>query len=234
MESKPNNLKSEIFNNLNQVFIQNKSLALLFFSTIGFFWAMELVFLLSPLFMKNLGATIFEIGLVYSISGLGTAFLAIPGGLLSDKIGQKVVIIISLILCAISSFLFTLSNTWMILIPLMLIFRSSQSLNLPARNTFISNNTDNKNRAGIFGIMELGFPIGGALGPLLGGLLIDIMGWNFTFYMVTAVSLLSIVPIYFLQEPKNNSKLIIDTKKNNIQVLRSSFLFFGISYRAFE
>ena len=79
MESKSNNLRSDILNNLNQVFFKNKSLALIFFSTIGFFWAMELVFLLSPLFIKNLGATTFEIGLVYSISGLGTAFLAIPG-----------------------------------------------------------------------------------------------------------------------------------------------------------
>ena len=229
MESKSNNLRSDILNNLNQVFFKNKSLALIFFSTIGFFWAMELVFLLSPLFIKNLGATTFEIGLVYSISGLGTAFLAIPGGLLSDKIGQKIVIIISLILCAISSFLFTLSNTWVILIPLMLIFRSSQSLNLPARNAFISDNTDHNNRAGIFGIMELGFPIGGALGPLLGGVLVDIMGWNFTFYMVTVVSLLSIVPIYFLQESKSNSQLINVTTKDKIQTFRSSFLFFGIS-----
>ncbi|MDP6583683.1 MAG: MFS transporter, partial [Anaerolineales bacterium] len=219
-------LGHEISENFREVFIRNRNLRLLFLANVGFCLGTELILILSPLFIRNIGASVLELGLVLSIMGASATVFTIPSGILADKFGRKHLIMASLILAAISAFSFTLVDKWTLLILPMLLFGASLAINLPAFFALITDNSSKKNRAGIFGVMALGFPVGLALGSSFGGVTIDNFGWNLTFYAVVIVVSLSIIPLVFINEEVTNNLtkvLKIDVDRGTVRFLITCF-----------
>ena len=164
----------------------------------------ELVIVLSPLYIKSIGGSILQIGLIFSVSSLGVVFLTIPGGIISDKFGRKRLALIAILFAATGSSLLPLAGNWLTLLPLMFVFMSSNALFLPARHALIADNLSRKNMAGIMGIMFTSYPIGAILGPLVGGWVVDLFGWPSVYYMATLIILLSTLPLLLLKETGEN------------------------------
>ena len=188
-----------IRNNFTAVF-GNRDLTLLLISNIGLWCGAHFIIILSPLLIVKLGGSILDTGLVFAISGAGSMLFIIPSGIVTDIINRKKIILFGLVLSAVVSFLFTRINEWFMMIPLLILFRWSFSLNFLPRFALITDRTNSKNRAGVFGIMRIGFPIGGFLGLLGGGILIDTLGWASTLSIITIVIAASIIPALFIQE----------------------------------
>lgn len=162
---------------------------------------------LLPLFIQSLGASVFEISQVLFLGGLAAAALYIPSGLLSDRYGRKKIIALSSLMAGISAFLYTFATSWELAIPGAMMFAGSFAVFLPARMALIAESSRPKTRATVYGIMNIAWPIGGIIGPTLGGILADTYGWASLFYFVAITALLNLIPAFFLKETdKRNSK----------------------------
>ncbi|PDM25945.1 hypothetical protein CP083_06445 [Candidatus Bathyarchaeota archaeon B24-2] len=157
-----------------------------------------------PLFLQSLGATVMEVGLILTASGLVSTMMMVPSGFLADRYGKKTIIVLSLILSA-STFLCSIVRSWVEIIPIAVLFTTASAIFIPARTAVIADQTDHKNRAMVYGLMNVSWPVGGIIGPILAGFLADRYGWNEVFYFVTAFSIASLFPAFKLKEPKTPS-----------------------------
>lgn len=140
---------------------------------------------------KKLSMTEFDIGLVIaSFSFVQFIVSPILGGI-SDKIGRRPVILLSLFITASSYVLLSFANSFLIL----LIARMLAGLgggNIGVAQAYISDITTIKNRTKGMGMIGAAFGMGFVLGPMLGGLLSKYG------YMVVGLSSASLSFIAFL------------------------------------
>src|SRR5271157_4015932 len=79
-------------------------LVLAFLMLIGFFSFLQLYCtpVMLPLIAKDLNLNTAQLGLIWGMSTFGALFLALPGGLLGDRIGPRWSILIIAVLTAVS------------------------------------------------------------------------------------------------------------------------------------
>ncbi len=126
-----------------------------------------------PVYAEELEATALEIGvMVASFAVFQVAFQA-PGGLLSDRIGPKRIIFTGLVLIAVSSFLFTLTED----IYLFMVFRAIEGAGtgmiFPSVSAYVFAISTGENRGSYMGTFLTFWILGFTMGPAIGGVLAD-------------------------------------------------------------
>jgi DHA1 family multidrug resistance protein-like MFS transporter len=193
---------------------------------------MQLIYPLFPLYLNELGASEIQNAAVISIGGLAATPMMLVSGFLSDKIGKKVIIFISIIIRAGSIYLLSTVNNWFSVIPFYIFYSISMALFIPTRMAIISENTTPNNRASVFGIMNLAMPISGIVTPVISGLIVENLGWKSVFILATFVSITSSIPAFLMKGfGKSKSDLIRreKTSKSSLfdrEYLSTLFLFF--------
>jgi MFS family permease len=189
---------------------------MLFMLNAGVSLCMESVNALFPLYVQSLGASILEVGLLLSASGLLSTALMLPSGWMCDKFGRRLMLILSVVLSTFPPLLYTLSKDWRQLIPWAMVFSSSFAIFIPARMVYIADLTESKERARIYGFMNLAWPIGSLFGPTVAGLLAEVSGFHYPFYFAAIVSLLSFLPALLLSErPSLEAKEFVKASTND-------------------
>ena len=156
---------------------------------------------LFPLYLEGLGASEVEIGLVLSLASVLATALMIPAGLLMNRIGKKRTLLVSVVLAALPPALISLVSDWRWVTPLYMVFSASFSFFIVARMAMISESATPGNRATLFGIMNVAWPIGGIVAPTLSGFLVENFGWAPIFQVTTVIMLASLIPTLRLEEP---------------------------------
>jgi MFS family permease len=105
-----------------------------------------------PLFMSDLGASVVDIGLVYSVSELVPLLLNIVGGWLSDRFGRLKTINWGNILKLLSFAVMFFADQWQWMILAFSIMGIGWALGGPSFAAFIADNTAEKNRAKVFAV----------------------------------------------------------------------------------
>ncbi len=192
----------------------SRSLAILFLINVmlSIYWSAMNPFI--PLFIRSLDATIFQVSIVLFIGGLVATAVMVPSGFLSDKYGERRIIVISMIFLAASPLLYTLVNTWEETILYTIINMAAFSLFIPARMSLIASNVRSSVMATAYGLMNIAWPIGGILGPLIGGFIIDNYGWNHFFYNLSIIALICAFLGLFLEDERRTERRV-EGKRNN-------------------
>ena len=185
----------------------DRSLLMLFMLNTGNALAMESVNALFPLYVQSLGASILEVGLLLSATGVFSTALMLPSGWMSDRFGRKPTLVLSVALASFPPLLYTVATDWRQLVPWTIIYAVSFAVFIPARMVYIADYTDSDGRAKMYGYMNLAWPIGSLLGPMAAGLLAGAKGFHYPFYFATTVSLLSFLPALLLVERKRLKSL---------------------------
>jgi predicted MFS family arabinose efflux permease len=120
---------------------------------------------------------------------------------------------VSSVMACIAALYLTTAKNWGHSILGVVLFLSSFAIFMPSRNTMIADNTDPNNMPATYSIMNIAWPVGLIIGPLLGGFLADNYGWNYVFYLTAFISLLSIIPAYFFRRTTKGNKRL--AKKND-------------------
>lgn len=118
-----------------------------------FFIKLSLMYVLfMPLFLRELGATVIDIGLVYSLSEIVPLLLNILGGWLSDHIGRIRTITWgnSIRIFSFAVMIFTNQWEWMLLVFSMM--GVSAALTGPSLAAFIADNTAEEHRAKVYAV----------------------------------------------------------------------------------
>jgi len=129
---------------------------------------------------------------------------------------MRTFMVLSAVLSGFSVLLLAFTRDWTLVIPLNIMLNVSLCLFMPARMAIVAENTTPTNRASLFGIMNLAWPIAGIVGPLAGGYLIEHVGWGNVFIIADSISFIALFPANKIQQKKvepNKS----EAKKSNRQ-----------------
>jgi len=185
--------------------ILNQALLTLFALNLAIGLTSQLVQPLFPLYLKETGATELENALVISIGNLSSTILMLPAGMLLGKFGKRAFLIISAAMSSLSVLLIAYTRNWMLIIPLNMLLNISMCFFMPTRMSIIAENTDPGNRASLFGVMNLAWPIAGIIGPIAGGYVVEHLGWSSVFIIAGALSLIALIPALKIREAKKET-----------------------------
>jgi DHA1 family multidrug resistance protein-like MFS transporter len=192
--------------------ILNQALITLFAINLAIGLTSQLVQPLFPLYLKETGTTELENALVISIGNLSSAIFMLPAGMLVGKYGKKTFLIISAALSGLSVLLMAYTKNWMLIIPLNMLLNITMCFFMPTRMAIIAENTDPGNRASLFGVMNLAWPISGIVGPIAGGYLVEHLGWSSVFIIAAIISFIALFPALKISEPKKEVEITPETR----------------------
>jgi MFS family permease len=174
--------------------VLNRELVILFAINVAIGMTMQLVTPLFPLFLKDLGATDIENAFVISLGNLTSMLLMLPSGTLMNRFGKRTFLALASAASGVAALLMAFTGNWTLVIPLNMLLNASLCLFVPPRLAIIAENATHSNRAYLFGVMNLAWPVGGIIGPLLGGYLAEATGWSVVFLIAATVSFLALYP----------------------------------------
>lgn len=134
-----------------------------------------------PVFLRELGADIQQVGLFFTLSLIFPLLLRIFGGWLSDTIGHLRAISIGSLAGCLAYISYALTSSWQMALLGPALLSVATSLIAPSYRAHIAKTTDKEILGRVFGISETVRKIAWILGPPLGGLLAQSFGYRWMF-----------------------------------------------------
>ena len=156
----------------------NKMLLLFMFAMILANMGGEMYGMLLPLYLKELNASVVQIGLFFTISQVIPLVVQILGGWVSDSLGRLRSIAFGSVAGNLTFVGFIFAPTWQWVMSGMVFSAITRSLIGPSYSAFIAEQSPEHNRARVFGISDALFMIVSVVGPPLGGYLADAYGFR--------------------------------------------------------
>ncbi len=178
---------------------------------------------LLPFYAQHFGATPTVIGLLTASYSL-MQFLFVPfWGRLSDRIGRRPIILMSVFGSFISYLVFGFAGS----IPILFLSRmlaGFMGANISTANAYIADSTTFEERAKYMGLIGAAFGVGFMLGPFIGGVMSKI-SYGAPGFLASGLSLVNVVLAYFLlpESLKENSRKTKRVSFFNFSVIRESF-----------
>ncbi len=187
-------------------------------------------YFLLPLYLKDLGASEKIISILYFLFNLAFYIGQIPGGILTDKIGRKPIIVGTTLLYALAGYGMAFSSSWLSVSIFYMVSLLSSSIQMPAILALIFESQDRKGTS--FGMTSFSFNLGIAIGPFIGAMLLGKVGIKglFLIYSITAL-LMGIARWIFLKEtlkrkPEYESIKDLKMDKTRLMTIIGGTLFF--------
>jgi MFS family permease len=131
-----------------------------------------------PLYLKDLEASITQIGLFFTLAQIVPLFLQILGGWISDSLGRLPAIAIGSVFGVLGFVPMVLADRWEWLLLAVALGAVARSLVGPSFDAFIAEHSSEENRGKVFGISQSIFMIVSVVGPPLGGWLAGAYGFK--------------------------------------------------------
>ncbi len=151
--------------------------------------------ILVPLHAVDLGFDIFKVGIIFTISSVITMIGIIPLGNFADKIGRKILFILSFLMIAVSFFLFLYTKDLWVIGILTGIISLGRTAGLTGVRAIASDISSPTTRATSLAIVESALSFGRIIGAVATGLLKDRIPTTSVFYIIVWTSLI-IVAVY--------------------------------------
>ncbi|MFD3158575.1 MDR family MFS transporter [Haloimpatiens sp. FM7330] len=156
--------------------------------------------LMTLILTEKIGMTKEMAGLYMSISGFLFMPTGLIGGKLADTIGRKKVIVIFEGLSAIFYIICGLMQPSLSMVYVLMVAGAFMGFAGPAHDSLIADLTEPKNRNAAYALSYMGWNIGFAVGPIIGGLLFhNHLSWVFIGDALTALIALSLI-VFFIKE----------------------------------
>jgi MFS family permease len=141
------------------------------------------------LYLISLGASVAQVGLVYTVASLVPIVLQIFGGWMSDTVGRLRAIAIGSSITVFGYLIFFVSPSWQwVMIGLCVEFVSS-SFVAPSFSAYVAEQCEEDVRGRVFGVIQGIYMVVTVIGPILGGILA---------YRVNFKAMLVVAFIFFL------------------------------------
>lgn len=159
------------------------------------------------IFAKKVGFGIGFVPVLYLIFTATASLFSLPFGKLSDKIGRKLVIMISFILWGLVSLIFIFSQNYLAIIFAFILYGLHKGALDPVQRTFVSELAPIEYRASGLGGFQMIVGLFALPSSLIAGVLWDKVSIFAPFYFSLALTLLSIFILIFVKE-KNRIKKV--------------------------
>ena len=146
-----------------------------------------------PAIQRDLGIGVSELEWVVTGYALSFAVLMLSGGKLADMLGRRRIFLVGLAIFTVSSLFCGLAGNAEMLIVARVVQGVGSAFMMPATLSIITATFPPKERGAALGIWAGVSAMALAIGPLLGGLITEHVGWNWIFYVNVPVGLLGLV-----------------------------------------
>ena len=147
-------------------------------------------YLLLPLYFRELGANDAQVGLAYSLLTMSFAVMQFAGGLLADRYGRKLPIVLPTFafvpLYALAGF----AQSWVALLAVLLTINSLSAIQGPAFISIMAESVPEERRGMAFGFFEFAISVAATIGPALGAALVSRFGMRPLIYSTAVMALL--------------------------------------------
>jgi MFS family permease len=189
---------------------------------------------LEALYLQDLGASIGQIGLFYTLSQIIPLILQILGGWVSDSLGRLRAIAIGSVVGVFTYVPLILATRWEWVLLASALSAVTRSLVGPSFDAFIADHSAPENRARLFGITQTLFGVVGVIGPVLGGFLVE--EWDFRRMLMVAAGLYlaaTVIRVSMAREAAkgkeaNPTKLSFASLKSNLGTMMALILTGGL------
>jgi MFS family permease len=178
-----------------------------------------------PLYLKDLGANIPQIGLFFTLAQIVPLFLQILGGWISDSLGRLRAIAIGSVFGVVGFIPLVLANRWEWLLAAVAVGAVARALVGPSFDAFIAEHSSEENRGKVFGISQAIFMIVSVVGPPLGGFLAGSYGFKLMllvagiFYFIAMIMRLSMAREAAKGASTTHQKLSFTSLKTNLRTM---------------
>ncbi len=178
-----------------------------------------------PLYLKDLGANIPQIGLFFTLAQIVPLFLQILGGWISDSLGRLRAIAIGSVFGVIGFIPLILADRWEWLLVAVAVGAVARALVGPSFDAFIAEHSSEENRGKVFGISQAIFMIVSVVGPPLGGFLAGSYGFKLMllvagiFYFIAMIMRLSMAREAAKGGAAAHQKLSFTSLKTNLRAM---------------
>jgi MFS family permease len=194
----------------------------------------EMYGMLLPLYLKQLNASVVQIGLFFTISQVIPLVVQILGGWVSDSLGRLRSIAWGSLAGNLTYVGFIFAPTWQWVMSGMFFSAITRSLIGPSFSAFIAEQSSEKNRARVFGISDTLFMIVGVVGPPLGGYLADRYGFRimlacaWVLYFLATIIRVSMARTAARGDESHPQKLSMGSLKTNLGAMTALLLSGGV------
>ncbi|MGC8932754.1 MAG: MFS transporter [Candidatus Methanodesulfokora sp.] len=161
-----------------------------------------------PLYLQELGASVAEVGISYAAINAAWAVSQLPGGLLSDRFGRKRVIV----MCTSTFIPFFISmpilKSWLAAAIAITVSSFFAGLQNPSFSSMIAESSEGSSTARAFGFYNFLMNLGWAVGPLMGAFIIPLWGFDLLFILGALASALCLaLRVLLLEEAKKAEEM---------------------------
>jgi len=167
-----------------------------------------------PLLFDSIGITTLAIGTVMSLYGISKTLTQIPFGIISDIIGDKLTLMLALILMTFIPFAYTLTNNHVLASCIYVIQGAILGMAAPSTFSILSRSLDRRKRGESTGLASAVFTLGG------GYIVAKLVSYNMVLY-ISSVGILITFIYVGLQIGKTNLppvKFRFNTNKNSSRI----------------
>ena len=143
--------------------------------------------MLMPLYVQELGATVEQVGLFFTLGAVAPLVFQIFGGWLSDVIGRLQAIAIGSVAGVIGYFVYIFAPSWEWLLIATATGAMATSFVAPSYMAFIAEESTEESRGRVYGISQAMFMIVGVVGPPIGGYMSQYLGFKTMFIVAGAL-----------------------------------------------
>lgn len=187
-----------------------------------------------PQITADLGPSATELLWIVDIYGFMIAGMLITMGTLGDRIGRRKLLMIGAVAFGMASILAAFSNTAGMLIVSRALLGLSAATLAPSTLSLISNMfPDPKERTFAIGVWISSFSAGGAIGPVIGGILLTWFWWGSVFLIAVPVMILLLaVGPFLLPEYRDENAGRIDLVSVALSLVAVLTTIYGIKHAA--
>lgn len=151
-----------------------------------------------PAIMKSLALSPASFGIVLSSFGFGYVLSQIPGGLIADRWGAKLVLVFGPLFWALFTGLTGLVSTLAGFVVVRVLFGISEGLSVPALHRLVGDRFESRQRARALAIGLTALAIAPALAGPFVGQLVAAFGWQTMFFLMMIPALLAALACHLL------------------------------------
>ncbi len=184
-----------------------------------------------PSIQRDLGASVSSLQWIVTGYALTFAALMLIGGKLADAYGRRLIFVVGIGVFTLASLWCGLAGSETELIAARIIQGSGAALMNPATLSIIAATFPPRERGTAIGIWAGVSALALAIGPLVGGLLTEHLGWNWIFYVNIPVGIVGVAASYaFINESKDDTHVRLDLPG----LFTSALALFALTYGLIE
>ena len=153
---------------------------------------------ISQPFIASLVPDVTALGGILSVAVLASSLVSIGGGLLADKYGRKLILILGIVLCCLGAITYFKTETLIELLTAVLLSTVGTSVILLTMTAMIAESVAARSRASAFGFVEMSRAVGNVLGPMVGGWMWILYGIKSPFLFAFTMYLLAFIGVLLL------------------------------------